>query len=255
VARGVTAVAWVGRRDGLGGGIVEGQAVRTRALLACGAVGGPLFVVAFLVEGATRTGYDPVRYPVSLLAVGDFGWEQIANFIVTGLLMLAFAVGLRRAPRPVGGSVWGPLLVGIYAIGLLGAGVFVTDPVAAIFPPGTPHGFQPSLHSTLPDVATAVVVAALPTACLVFSRRFATDGRRGWAIYSAGSGVVFLVGFVLAGVNFAGLAGAGIRRRRQLGGCRRAAAAHRDRRRLGLARAPCGAPAPTPIPIARCQMK
>jgi hypothetical protein len=181
---------------------VDGRAAQTKALLACGAVGGPLFVVAFLVEGATRAGYDPLRYPVSLLAVGDFGWEQVANFIVTGLLMLAFAVGLRRAPGPVGGSVWGPLLVGAYAVGLLAAGVFVTDPVAATFPPGTLHGFQPSLHATLHDVATVVVVVALPAACVVLGRRFAVGGQRGWAIYSAASGVVFAVGFMLASVGF-----------------------------------------------------
>jgi len=191
----------------------EGQAVNTRILLGCGAVGGPLFVAAFVLEDATRAGYDPLRYPVSLLAVGDFGWEQIANFMVTGLLMLAFAVGLRLAPRPVGGSVWGPLLVGIYAIGLLAAGIFVTDPVAA-YPPGRFEVIQPSLHSTLHDLASVVVFAALPTACLVLSRRFAMGGERGWAVYSAGSGVVFAVGFILASaglnqadglVNVAGL--------------------------------------------------
>jgi hypothetical protein len=62
-----------------------------------------------------------LRHPVSSLALSDFGWMHIANFIVVGLLMLAFAIGLRRALRPVGGSTWGSLLVGSYAIGLLGA--------------------------------------------------------------------------------------------------------------------------------------
>jgi uncharacterized protein DUF998 len=66
-----------------------GLGIRLRMLLGCGAVGGPLFVAALVVEGATRPGYDPIRYPVSLLAVGGFGWEQITKFIATGLLMLA----------------------------------------------------------------------------------------------------------------------------------------------------------------------
>jgi hypothetical protein len=158
-------------------------------------------VVAFVVEGATRAGYDPLRYPVSLLAVGDFGWEQAANFIVMGLLMLAFAVGLRLAPQPVGGSIWGPLLIGVFAIGLLGAGIFVTDPVAA-FPPRFPREAQSTLHSTLHDLSSVVVLAALPAACLVFSRRFAARGERGWALYSAASGVLFAVGFILASAGF-----------------------------------------------------
>ena len=50
------------------------------------------------------------------------GWTQRANFIVAGGLTLASAIGLRRALRPLGGSTWGPLLVGAYATGLLGAG-------------------------------------------------------------------------------------------------------------------------------------
>jgi Protein of unknown function (DUF998) len=171
--------------------------LKTRILLGCGAVGAPLFVAAFVVEDAARAGYDPLRYPVSLLAGGDFGWEQTANFTVTGWLMLAFAVGLRLARQPPGGLIWGPLLVGIYAIGLLAAGVFTTDPVAA-YPAGRIGVVQPSLHSTFHDLASVVVFAALPAACLVFGRRFAVAGERRWAIYSVGSGVVFAVRFVLA---------------------------------------------------------
>ena len=42
----------------------------------------------------------------------------------------------------------------------------------------------------------------LPIACLVFARRFAGWGPRGWAIYSAATGVVFAVGFGLTGMAF-----------------------------------------------------
>ncbi len=78
--------------------------MKTKTLLACGVIGGPLFVVMFFIEGATRADYDPLRHPVSSLALGDRGWTQSANFLVTGFLMLAFAIGLRRAFRPLGGS-------------------------------------------------------------------------------------------------------------------------------------------------------
>jgi hypothetical protein len=49
-------------------------AVRTRTLLTCGAIAGPMFTVAWLVEGATRADYSPLRHPVSSLALGEFGW-------------------------------------------------------------------------------------------------------------------------------------------------------------------------------------
>ncbi len=90
--------------------------MKTKTFLACGAMGGPLFVLAFLVEGANRANYDPLRHPVSSLSLGDSGWTQTANFIVTGLLMLAFAAGLRHALRQGKGSTWGPLLVGVWAV-------------------------------------------------------------------------------------------------------------------------------------------
>jgi hypothetical protein len=175
--------------------------VKTKLLLACGAIGGPLFVATFLIEGATRADYDPLRHPVSSLALGDSGWIQVANFIVAGLLMLAFAVGLRRAFRPLGGSTWGPLLVGVWAVGLLGAGTFVTDPVSG-YPPGSPDVVRYSWHGTLHDLFSLPGFVALAAACFVFGRRFAAWGERGWATYSAVTGAVFAIAFVLASAGF-----------------------------------------------------
>jgi hypothetical protein len=48
--------------------------VKTKTLLACGVIAGPLFVLVFVVEGATRADYDPLRHPVSSLALGYWGW-------------------------------------------------------------------------------------------------------------------------------------------------------------------------------------
>jgi hypothetical protein len=176
-------------------------APKTKALLTCGVIGGPLFVVAFVVQGATRPDYDPLRHPVSSLALGDAGWVQSANFVVTGLLTLAFALGLRLTLRPGKGSTWGPLLVGVWAISLLGAGVFATDPVSG-YPPGTPDVVPYSRHGTLHDLFSLPGFVALSAACFVFGGRFAARGERGWALYSAASGLVFAVGFVLASAGF-----------------------------------------------------
>jgi hypothetical protein len=67
-----------------------------RLLLACGVIGPPLFVMVFLVEGATRPGYSAWRHYVSQLSLGEGGWMQIANFLLCGLTSLCFALGLRR---------------------------------------------------------------------------------------------------------------------------------------------------------------
>jgi hypothetical membrane protein len=181
--------------------------VKTKTLLACGVIAGPLFVLVFLVEGATRAGYDPLRHPVSSLALGDSGWMQTANFIVAGLLTLAFAAGLRRVLRTWNGSTWGPLLVGVWAAGLLGAGIFVTDPVSG-YPPGMPdRAVRYSWHGALHDLFSLPAFVALTAACFVFGRWFAARGERGWAIYSAVSGVVFAAAFVLSSAGFGGAEG------------------------------------------------
>ena len=166
-----------------------------------------MFVIAFLVEGATRADYDPFRHPVSSLALGPYGWMQTANFLAAGLLTLAFAFGLRHVLRPPGGSTWGPLLVGAWAVGLIGAGVFVTDPISG-YPPGTPDRLlRNSWHGALHDLFSLLAFAALAAACFVLGRRFARRGERGWVFYSVATGFAFVGAFVLSSTGFAQVAG------------------------------------------------
>ena len=73
------------------------QPVAVRLLLACGAIGPLLFIVIFLIEGATRPGYSVWQDAVSALELGEGGWMQSATFNVCGLLMLGFAIGLRAS--------------------------------------------------------------------------------------------------------------------------------------------------------------
>ena len=171
-----------------------------RRALICGAVGAPLFVVVFLVEGARREGYDPLREPVSSLALGPRGWVQRANFVGTGLLMLAFARGLGRASGEArAGSRWGSRLVAVYAIGLVGAGVFVTDPVGYGRPDSTtdapPAGIQGALHVAF----SMQVFAALSAAAWTYARRFASRGQTRWAVASAATGAAVPAGILLFG--------------------------------------------------------
>jgi hypothetical protein len=181
---------------------IQQTSAKVKTLLACGGIAGPLFVITFLIEGATRANYNPFRHPVSSLALGEYGWVQSANFLVAGLLTIAFAVGLRLALKPQRGSTWGPLLIAIWAIGLLGAGLFVTDPISD-YPPGTPDLLQiPTWHGALHDQLSLPGFVALAGACFVIGSRFASQGERGWALYSVLSGLVFAFGIVLASVAF-----------------------------------------------------
>ena len=117
--------------------IEKTRPVSLKYLLAGGIIGPLLFILVFLIAGAARPGYDPMRQPVSSLSIGPRGWVQMGSFILTGALIFAFAVGLRRILRGPGGSFWGPALLMLVGLGLFGAGFFVTDPMNG-YPPGTP---------------------------------------------------------------------------------------------------------------------
>ena len=160
--------------------------VKARLLLACGVAAGPVYISVVGVQALTRDGFDLGRHPISLLSLGSLGWVQVADFIVGGLLSVAFAAGLRRVLHPGPAGTWAPPLVGVYGIGLIAGGVFVTDPALG-FPPGAPLGTsaQLSWHATLHAIAPPVAFTALVVACLVFVRRFAMFRRWGWAAYSA----------------------------------------------------------------------
>lgn len=186
---------------------VEEHPRSLKLLLACGLIGPPLFIIAFLIAGATRAGYDPLRHPVSSLAIGDSGWVQAVSFLITGVLMLAFAFGLRRGLRASLGSTRGPVLIGLVAIGLIGAGVFVADPLNG-YPPGTPLlPTQRTVPGRLHDLFSILVFLGLPIAGFIFARLFVRLGARGWATYSALSGIAMFVIFVLAGMGFRQIGG------------------------------------------------
>ncbi|MFD4527299.1 DUF998 domain-containing protein [Streptomyces sp. NPDC058470] len=165
-----------------------------QALLACGMAAGPVFTLTYLLEGASRVDYQPFRHPVSSLSLGRAGWAQTVNFLLTGLLSLIFAVGLWR----VGPSHWGALLIGVWAVGLLGAGAFRTDPVSG-YPPGTPDQLQHHTRAgALHDLFSLIGFLALTVACFVF----ALSHSPGWAIYSIASGVLFAATMVMASAAF-----------------------------------------------------
>ena len=159
-----------------------------------GVVAGPLFLGTWLVQALTRPGYDPTYHPLSLLSLGALGWIQIANFVVTGALYVAGAVGMRRSLPAGTGATWGPLLIGGMGVGLICSGVFVTD-AGAGFPPGAPAGPPAHItwHGILHEIGFLVATLAWIAACVVFARRFARGGRRGWLVACVAAPVTVFV--------------------------------------------------------------
>jgi Protein of unknown function (DUF998) len=166
-------------------------ATSTKSLLSLGIVAGPIYIAVSLAQALTRDGFDLARHPWSLLANGDLGWIHISNLMVTGLLTIAFAVGLLRA----GNTTWTSRLIGAFGLSLVGAGIFRADPAMG-FPPGTPDSaaeatLQGLLHFSLAGIGFICLIAA----CFVVARRFKAEGSNAWATYSRATGIVFLAGF------------------------------------------------------------
>ena len=174
------------------------QSPVTRFLIASGAIGPLLFIIVFLIEGATRPGYSAWHNYVSQLSLSDQGWVQIINFLVCGLLVLCFAIGLRQVLRSGKGSLWGPILLSVFGLGLIIAGLFVTDPSLG-YPVGE-HGSGPqTLHGIVHGVAGLITFSSLAAASFVLARSFAGDPYwKGWILYSIVTGVQVVVFFIAA---------------------------------------------------------
>ena len=174
----------------------------TRALLRAGAAAGPAFLTTALVAGAMRRDYKPLRHPVSSLALGPGGRVQVTNFLVTGGLYLGGAIGLARSSGAQRGPRAVPILIGSAAIGLIGAGVFATDPVSG-YPPGTPdQSTENTRVGWLHQIVSLPVFFALPAAAAVEARHSWRRGDRVWSLYSAKSAAVSLLMFGAASAGF-----------------------------------------------------
>lgn len=168
----------------------------TKSLLGYGVIAGPIYVVVAAAQALTRDGYDPTRHAVSQLANGTLGWIQITNFLVTGAMVIAAAVGVRRALGPGRRPVWAAGLLGAYGVGLIGAGVFRADPSDG-FPPGTPPGMgEVSWHGLAHFAIAGLGFACLIGACVVIGGWFARRGEPAWAWFSRGTGAVFAISFL-----------------------------------------------------------
>jgi hypothetical membrane protein len=171
-------------------------------LLVCGILAGPVFLVAALIEGVTRTGFSFARNAISLLSLGSMGWIQDVNFMVTGVLAALCAAGIRRTLSGGPGGTWAPLLVGAFGIATIVAGVSHPDPSNG-FPPGTPPGnaAHMSAHGAGHLISATLGFACLAAAAFVLARQFSRTGQHNWAIYSRASGALAVVGVFAAAAS------------------------------------------------------
>jgi hypothetical protein len=156
--------------------------VPSRVLLVGAVVATPLFVLLWAAQALTRDGFRPTYHPMSLLSLGDWGWVQIANFVVVGLLLVGGGIGIGRS---LGGGrlvAWIRILIVLIGLGLIVSGVFVTD-AGAGFPAGAPEGAPLlSWNGALHQAGFVLTQLAFLGASVVLAVWFAKRRRTVWAV-------------------------------------------------------------------------
>jgi hypothetical protein len=168
----------------------------------CGIVGPPVFgativILTVLEDDFMRSlGWRPLRvidWP-SGLALGPYGHWMTVMFILSGLLMGIFAMGLRAALE--NGTAPRIGILGLLLAGFAMAGLAVpSDPTFRDYPK-TWHGF---LH----DSFYALLGIALVTSMLALGRAFKTDPHwKGYSLYTYITAIVIIPCAALKGVAF-----------------------------------------------------
>ena len=157
-------------------------------------VAGGFYLIVGLAQALTRDGFDLGRHPLSLLMLGEGGWMQRANLLLSGLMVVAAALGFSRAMGRAGSGNGAGILLGIFGLSLIGSGIFPPDPMAG-FPPDADQGAG-TIGGVLHLAFGAIGFLCLSMAAFRVARWFGLAGNHRLAGFSRVGGVVILLGFV-----------------------------------------------------------
>ncbi|MQA95414.1 MAG: DUF998 domain-containing protein [Streptosporangiales bacterium] len=173
-------------------------------MLGWGVVAGPFYLIFGVILALTRPGFDLTRDALSLLLIGDLGWLQWLNLVLSGLMTIVAAIGLVRTPE---WSHTAAALVGVYGACLVLSAIFPPDATES-FPPGAGGGeftTQGILHFVFGGVGfVSVGIAAIISGSWLSRRR--TRG----AMWPRVAGVVIIVAFIAGGALSAFPGGVGL---------------------------------------------
>lgn len=149
--------------------------------LTYGIAGTLLFPTVYLINGATRPGYDAWGQTISALSHGSGGWIQQLNFVICGVSILWMAFVWRKI---LAGGVCArlyPIIRMIEGFGLIAVAIFPQDPLHTVF--------------------LVVIVEAMTFGLFVIARRFWKDPLwRGWVTFSVACGLLPMVLMPIFGV-------------------------------------------------------
>ena len=176
-------------RQGGAGHVLERHPVI--ATLATAGIAGPIiFGVVGLVQSVLRQDHNLVAHPISALAASPSGWVQNVSFLLFGLLMIAYAVGLHLGVRPSRWGVVGVAFLVLSGMGLMWGGLFpATDATGA---------FDETRVLHIPGFIMTFLGGGI--GLIVMSRRMARDLRwQSVATYALATGIAMLVLILVGG--------------------------------------------------------
>ena len=169
-----------------------------RFLAICGIIAPIIFIIILIIASLLRPDYSHLTNFVSELgAVGaPYAIIQRINFVLTGILIVAFTFGLHRGIGDGKGSIIGPLLVAIFGLSAVMSGIFSTDTIQ-------PGSFSDIMHSMSSAIGSVAAIIAFFT----ISERLEKDIL--WKPYRSFSIVIAIVAIIgsVVGVGILGAIG------------------------------------------------
>jgi len=180
----------------------NGISKTTKVLLICGQIGCVLFALLFFIQGQLREGYYPLRFAVSSLSIGQYGWVQRSNFFVSGILIFLSSFGFYKGTSSINGQLWTSRFFGTAGIGLVGAGIFSSNPVYG-YPATEPlRVAQYTVSGHLHDFFSSFFFFGILVTCFKMRNRFKAIGEHNSATVASVAGYSILIGLFLFDAGF-----------------------------------------------------
>lgn len=123
-------------------------------------IAGGLFVLLLSSLHLLEPEFDPTWRFISEYALGDFGWMMHLAFGLLALAQISVAITIFPHIRTVTGYI-GLVILGISAIGVIIAGIFVTDPITVSPDDATFSGSMHSIGAMLDYTPVAALLISL----------------------------------------------------------------------------------------------
>ena len=151
-----------------------------------GGVAGPLFVFVVLAQALSHEAFRLADHPLSLLALGDHGWIQTANFIVVGAAFIAAAIAEQQTTNQL--TTWTTRMIIVFGTAFIVAGLMPADPWHG-YPVGTTD--TTTWHGVTHNAAAAVAGLALLVATITTARQARKNNNTARAAAAAAIGIVY----------------------------------------------------------------